>query len=706
MNVTNESTAAASPSRLANWRPAWEFLSAGGAVAAAGATLVLIPGETAWGAAAAALAVGAVRTVCGVRVLLRRMPLAGAAPVISNLRTLARLLCEHASDGALQSDQPADTSPVLDPTLRYRLAMESLSPGVLFNARLNGPHLTGLYLGRGFLWTPAHAQALYELTASPVHVPRLSEKVRKLLRLPKPLGPGDIGSPILHGIGLKEESDIIRPLTGLGGGMLIVGTTQAGKGVVLTTLISQAILRGEPVIVIDPKSSKRLRQAIFAAADAAGRAAPLEFHPAFPDSGVRLDPLGAWSRPTEIATRIAAVLPADSGAFGSFAWMAVNTAVEGLFYVSERPTLLGLKKIVEHGVDSLLEKALDKSFRAAGITNWRAQVDEMDKRRIVPPSSSSSVELTAAVLLWEALLGNDGNAPGAAVIGGLIAVFRHNREHYAKITASLQPILSMLTSGTLGKSFSPDAWDPDDARPIVTVERVIEMGGILYLGLDALPDATVAAAMGSIILADLTSYAGKRYNRGESGTDVKRVSVFVDEASNVINQPMIELLNKGLEAGIQVTAAMQTVSDLSARLGNSDRARMALGNFNNLIALRSKDRATQEFICETFGKAVVWSTSASVSTGADGSVLPDFRASVTRSISGERTDIVPPDALGRLPNTEFFASLSGGRLYKGRMPILVNEDQEGASGREMSESPDESVREPRFICSRTGGIKR
>ena len=119
---------------------------------------------------------------------------------------------------------------------------------------------------------------------------------------------------------------------------------------------------------------------------------------------------------------------------------------------------------------------------------------------------------------------------------------------------------------------------------------------------------------------------------------------------------------------------MQTVSDLAARLGSDSRARMALGNFNNLIALRSKDRLTQEFICETFGKTTVWSTSASLSSSADGSPVPDFRASVTRSILGRRDEVVPPDVLGRLPNTEFFASVSGGRLYKGRIPILLSND--------------------------------
>ena len=65
-----------------------------------------------------------------------------------------------------------------------------------------------------------------------------------------------------------------------------------------------------------------------------------------------------------------------------------------------------------------------------------------------------------------------------------------------------------------------------------------------------------------------------------------RTSLFVDETANVINPPLIEILNKGMEAGFQCVCAMQTISDLEARLGSAAQARMALGNLNNLIALR------------------------------------------------------------------------------------------------------------------------
>ena len=136
--------------------------------------------------------------------------------------------------------------------------------------------------------------------------------------------------------------------------------------------------------------------------------------------------------------------------------MAVNVAVEGLFYVTERPSLLGLRRILEGGIDPLLRKALARSFRDAGMEDWEEEVERMDKSRLVPPAANASLELTAAVALWEETVGKRDEGYANAVVGGLIAVFRHNREHYAKITASLQPVLSMLTGGTLAKSFSPD----------------------------------------------------------------------------------------------------------------------------------------------------------------------------------------------------------------------------------------------------------
>ena len=83
------------------------------------------------------------------------------------------------------------------------------------------------------------------------------------------------------------------------------------------------------------------------------------------------------------------------------------------------------------------------------------------------------------------------------------------------------------------------------------------------------------------MLADLAAYLGMRYNLG---VNQPRISLYIDEVSNVINTPAIEIMNKGAEAGCQVTVAMQTFADLVSRLGSEHAARMALGNLNNLIA--------------------------------------------------------------------------------------------------------------------------
>jgi conjugal transfer pilus assembly protein TraD len=145
--------------------------------------------------------------------------------------------------------------------------------------------------------------------------------------------------------------------------------------------------------------------------------------------------------------------------------------------------------------------------------------------------------------------------------------------------------------------------------------------------------------------------------------------LFVDEVSNVINQPLIEILNKGAEGGIFATCAMQTLADLARRLGSEDAARMALGNLNNLIALRTKDRPTQDFVVETFGKTAIHTMRVGLSHGADAH-LGDFSSSYSTQLSESFEEVVPADILGKLPNLQYFASVSGGRIIKGRFPIL------------------------------------
>ena len=527
-----------------------------------------------------------------------------------------------------------------------------------------------VFLGFGFEWQPVHSQRLYELAKIDYREFAVSPRLLQLLGYDsKPQPDAEIGLPYIHGVEPKE-GPLHRPLQNFEGGTLLVGTTQSGKGVALANLITQAIRRGDVVIVIDPKNSRRLKRVVErACADYREPDTFLEFHPAFPERGVRLDFTFNWQKPTEIASRIQSIMPPDTaGAFSAFGWDAVNVVVQGLVEIEERPNLMKLTKYIEGGIEPVLENSLRRYYDQTLGVGWRELPDmkkllhDAHRGNLKRPSEAASADLMAFVAYYEHHIAQNQRNK---VIDAQVRTFRHNREHYQKITANLLPILSMLTSGDLGRSLSPDPFDADDTRPIMNFEKIERAGHVLYMCLDSLPDPSVASAIGALALADQAARAGMRYNLG----GYRRIALFVDEVSNVINQPLIEILNKGAEGGIFTTCAMQTLADLARRLGSEDAARMALGNLNNLIALRSKDRPTQDFVVETFGKTAIHTVRVGLSHGSDAH-LGDFSSSYSTQLTESFEEMVPADVLGKLPNLQYFASVSGGRIIKGRFPIL------------------------------------
>jgi conjugal transfer pilus assembly protein TraD len=527
-----------------------------------------------------------------------------------------------------------------------------------------------VYLGHGFEWLPVHSQRLYELSKVDYRDLLVSPMLLRFLGYaPDPQPEAEIGLPFIHGVE-PREGPLRRPLQNFEGGLLLVGTTQAGKGVALATLVTQAVRRGDVVIVIDPKNSHRLKRVVrWACKRYREPDTFLEFHPAFPEAGIRIDFTFNWQKPTEVASRIQAIMPPDTaGAFSAFGWDAVNVVVQGLVELEERPNLRKLMRYIENGIEPILEAMLRRHYATILGADWR-ELSEMKKllndaqrgnaRRA---SEAATTELLGLVAFYEQHV---TDSQRTKTIDAQVRTFRHDREHYQKITANLLPILSMLTSGDLGKTLSPDPFDLSDSRPIMNLEKVEQASHVLYMCVDSLPDPAVASAIGALALADLAARAGMRYNLGSQG----RIALFVDEVSNVINLPLIEILNKGAEGGIYSTCAMQTLADLSKRLGSEDAARMVLGNLNNLIALRTKDRPTQDFVVETFGRTAIHSLRVGLSQNADAH-LGDFSSAYSTQISETLEEAIPADMLGKLPNLHYVASISGGRRIKGRFEII------------------------------------
>lgn len=215
-----------------------------------------------------------------------------------------------------------------------------------------------LWLGNGYQWTDMVAQRMHALIASGVAKTLGKEALSK------------DGSYWLHG--LDKEDDITVPLELLEGHTLIVGSTGVGKTRLFDLCIGQAILRGGPVVIIDPKGDQGLADNARRICESLGQPERFAyFNPAHPDKSVSLDPLRNWNRKTELASRVAALIPSETGAdaFVAFGWKVLQDICAGLIATGERPNLVSLRRYIEGGPDDLLTKGLLFHFNQK-VPNW------------------------------------------------------------------------------------------------------------------------------------------------------------------------------------------------------------------------------------------------------------------------------------------------------------------------------------------------
>ncbi len=497
-----------------------------------------------------------------------------------------------------------------------------------------------MWLGSGFLWENRHAQRVFEIlkrdwTSIVGKESTVKKVVRKIQGKKKEL---PIGQPWIHGVEPKEEK-LMQPLKHTEGHSLIVGTTGSGKTRMFDILISQAILRGEAVIIIDPKGDKEMRDNARRACEAMGQPERfVSFHPAFPEESVRIDPLRNFTRVTEIASRLAALIPSEAGAdpFKSFGWQALNNIAQGLVLTHDRPNLTKLRRFLEGGAAGLVIKAV-QAYSERVKPDWEAEaVAYLEKAK---NGSREKIAFALMKFYYDIIQPEHPNSD----LEGLLSMFQHDQTHFSKMVANLLPIMNMLTSGELGPLLSPDSSDLSDERQITDSAKIINNAQVAYLGLDSLTDNMVGSAMGSIFLSDLTAVAGDRYNYGVNN---RPVNIFVDEAAEVINDPFIQLLNKGRGAKLRLFVATQTFADFAARLGSKDKALQVLGNINNTFALRIVDGETQEYIADNLPKTRLKYVMRTQGQNTDGKEPIMHGGNQGERLMEEEADLFPAQLLG------------------------------------------------------------
>lgn len=514
-----------------------------------------------------------------------------------------------------------------------------------------------MWLGTGFEWESRHAQRVFEILR------RDSSDVKGSLTNKKK-NEEDIGQRWIHGVE-PNEVDIYQPLKHIQGHTLIVGTTGSGKTRLFDTFISQAILRNEAVFIIDPKGDKEMADNALRACESMGQPGRfVYFHPAFADKSVRFDMLRNFTRPTEIATRVAALIPSETGndAFKAFAWQALNNIVQGLLLIDSRPSLTKFRRFIESNAAPLVSGAIE-SYARKQLDNYDEQVNPyLEKMR-----KSTQYELTSKMIDFytnevQPIYPNSD-------LEGLVSMYQHDATHFSKMISNLLPVLNMLTSGVMGELLSPTVDNADDMRPILDNRKAINDKKVVYMGLDSLSDSTVGSAIGSLLLSDLTSVAGDIYNYGGNN---KPINIFVDEASEVLNESFIQLLNKGRGSNIRLFVATQTIADFESRLGSKSQALRVLGNINNTITLRIIDNDTQEYITKNLPMTRIKYVMRSQDQSSHADNPLNHSGSQGERLIEEEAPLFPPQLLGMLPNLEFIAKISGGKIIKGRLPILVD----------------------------------
>ncbi len=593
--------------------------------------------------------------------------------------------------------------------LRYRRNIRRL-PRYVMTSRDVPVSQQRLFIGKGFLWEQKHTHRLtqtyrpdFRRYVEPTSAYRLARRLEERLEFaPFPLSrlaklmawdvpfnpvrplPPVGGLPRLHGIELHEV-DVSLPLGERVGHSLVLGTTRVGKTRLAELFITQDIRRKnhvgehEVVIVFDPKGDADLLKRMYVEAKRAGREGEFYvFHLGWPDISARYNAVGRFGRISEVATRIAGQLSGEgnSAAFREFAWRFVNIVARALVELGQRPDYLLIQRHVVN-IDALFIEYAQHYFAKTEPKAWEVivQLEARLNDRNIP---RNMIGREKRVVALEQYLSQVRNYD--PVLDGLRSAVRYDKTYFDKIVASLLPLLEKLTSGKIAQLLALN-----DPRPIFDWMQIIRKRAVVYVGLDALSDAEVAAAVGNSMFSDLVSVAGHIYKFGiddglpDARADQKvPINLHADEFNELMGDEFIPMINKGGGAGIQVTAYTQTLSDIEARLGNRAKAGQVIGNFNNLFMLRVRETATAELLTKQLPKVEVYTTTV-VSGATDSSDIhgkTDFTSNTQDRISMTSVPMIEPAHIVQLPKGQCFALMQGGALWKVRMPLPAPDPDE------------------------------
>ncbi len=374
----------------------------------------------------------------------------------------------------------------------------------------------------------------------------------------------------------------------------------------MENMIVQDIRKGHSVVVIDPKGDADLLSNIVLTAAETGRLDDLVYiSPIYPDYSAIIDPLSHYYMPEELVAHIVS---------------GVETGKEPFFYNVAYEISLAV-------VLALLEKQKyskdKKGFNLLDIKNY---------------ISHSNLQELAQSIQYIAF----SNEKSKQIYSDLQKILESPQDYYSKVSSSLRVALTELTSGNIGKILGK----ADSNRFITRLEEGKTV--ILIAQLGSLLTHKAAFTVGKVIISMIGSFVGRKFSAGQ--TVNPPMSVFIDEAQNVLYYGIDDLFAKAGGAGVWMHGFCQSVSQLYAEIGE-DKAKSILDNTNTKIFMRVPDVDTSRYASNHFGKIRVYS--------------PIMSAGGAVSTREEERDTVPDDLFITLKPRIFYMISYGGR-YKAK----------------------------------------
>lgn len=505
-----------------------------------------------------------------------------------------------------------------------------------------------VYLGQGFIWTPLYLKESQKFFKDGFNYHKTKRH----------------GSSEIHALSLDNKESLCFRSDDLSTHTLIFGTTGSGKTRFYDLLTTQAIMRGECVIVIDPKGDRDLRNTLKNACHLFRDTNDfLELDFLHEKSSISLNPLTKSAKDTAIAQRIASLIQGTGSAesFKSAAFQALCASVAALRLQSKDVTLLSIRDtLVNH---DNFANALFEFIKKTVTTLQKSDVSDFYERlykgiaktkaysKIISPENCEK--------LYTYMVQKDYISYDSSFFT-IKNVALYSRDYYQKMTAIVHPILNTLNSGVLSKILSSKG-----VGKSYSLREIIDKKKVLYVPLYCLSDATLGSYLGKLLLSSLADCAGDIYARDDKGD---RVSIYVDEASELADEPLVQLLNKARGANFALTVATQSYDDLVKRTGSQASANQIIANCNSLIALRVLDDNSARVICSRMPKAHF--RKISTSNNYSLSETNEISTGTTRSSAFVESPLVSESLLMNLPDLEFFAKLANSKVVKGQLPLF------------------------------------